>query len=41
MPTPERTILVHGDKEAMEHFAGLLPKTTSVEMPELGESHNL
>jgi metallo-beta-lactamase family protein len=41
MQTPERTILVHGDREAMEHFAGLLPETTSVEMPELGESRNL
>jgi hypothetical protein len=41
MQTPERTILVHGDQAAMGHFAGLLPETTSVEMPECGETRNL
>jgi metallo-beta-lactamase family protein len=41
MPTPERTILVHGDEEAMKHFAELLPETTNVEMPERGETRNL
>jgi metallo-beta-lactamase family protein len=41
MKTPERTILVHGDEEAMERFATLLPDSTSVEMPEFGESYNL
>jgi metallo-beta-lactamase family protein len=41
MQTPGRTILVHGDQEAMEHFATLLPETTSVEMPQLGESSGL
>ena len=38
--TPDRTFLVHGDEDAMEHFATLL-KGTQVEMPTLGQSFNL
>ncbi len=37
---PARTILVHGDKEAMSHFAGLL-KHTEVSMPANGDSIEL
>jgi len=36
----ERTFLVHGEEDAMERFAKLLPGTT-VEMPAFGESHSL
>jgi metallo-beta-lactamase family protein len=38
--TPDRTFLVHGDEDAMQHFATLL-KGTQVEMPMLGQSFNL
>ena len=38
--TPDRTFLVHGDEDAIEHFATLL-KGTQVEMPTLGQSFNL
>ncbi|MCB1741713.1 MAG: MBL fold metallo-hydrolase [Gammaproteobacteria bacterium] len=37
---PERTFLVHGDEQAMRHFATLLTETR-VEMPALGDSHDL
>lgn len=37
---PERTFLVHGDKEAMEHFATLL-SDTRIEMPERGQEFEL
>ena len=38
--TPTRTFLVHGDEDAMQHFATLL-KDTQVEMPMLGQSFEL
>ena len=34
---PARTILVHGDEEAMESFAGLIGNDTRVDMPEKGD----
>ncbi|HTP65014.1 MAG TPA: MBL fold metallo-hydrolase [Geobacteraceae bacterium] len=37
---PERTFLVHGEEEAMRHFAALL-KDTHVEMPELHQVFEL
>jgi metallo-beta-lactamase family protein len=37
---PATTFLVHGDEEAMRHFAGLL-KNTRVEMPELHQEFEL
>ena len=37
---PSRTFLIHGDKEAMQHFAGLL-EDTQVEMPVNGDSFEL
>lgn len=37
---PPRTFLIHGDKKAMKHFAGLL-KDTEVEMPANGDSFEL
>lgn len=38
--TPPRTFLVHGEEEAMQHFASLL-LGTQVEMPTLGQSFEL
>jgi len=37
---PQRTFLVHGEEEAMEHFAGLLGQA-NVERPRLGEEFAL
>jgi metallo-beta-lactamase family protein len=37
---PGRTFLVHGERETMRHFAGLL-KSTRVEMPELNQEFEL
>jgi metallo-beta-lactamase family protein len=37
---PQRTFLVHGEAEAMAHFAGLL-ESTEVHMPEQGQSFSL
>lgn len=37
---PERTILVHGEEDAMTHFAGLL-SDTRVEMPALNQAYEL
>ncbi len=37
---PAQTFLVHGDEDAMQHFATLL-KDTRVEMPELNQSFDL
>jgi metallo-beta-lactamase family protein len=38
--SPERTFLVHGDEDVMEHFATRL-QDTQVEMPTLGQSFDL
>jgi metallo-beta-lactamase family protein len=38
--SPERTFLVHGDEDVMEHFATRL-QDTRVEMPTLGQSFDL
>jgi metallo-beta-lactamase family protein len=37
---PNRTFLVHGEEEAMTHFAGVL-KARNVEMPTLGQRYTL
>ncbi len=37
---PERTFLVHGEEQVMEHFSGLIP-ADNVTLPHLGESFTL
>jgi metallo-beta-lactamase family protein len=40
-PRPQRTVLVHGDAEAMRHFAATLPEEAAVSMPALHDEMEL